>query len=214
MKKIILLILLMTAFDLSGIAQTGIYSGGFGSRELRKTGWVIRPEVGVVGVPGYAMSLVIRANIGCQITPHIYFGGGIDCCVNPFKKGYDVYTGTLGYDNMESLFASFRWYWLDRKSSPFLELNAGIERYDCYTYDYYHEYYDYHSYDYYSYYGFSACGSFPYLNIAIGYDLRSFDIKLGVFNDYSRRSYFYHYSSERSALVPYLTIGYVFMIKE
>lgn len=202
MKKLIIIVVLLTAFGFSGFSQSGVFSGGFGNRELRETGWLIRPETGVVGT-GYVASLMVGVTIGRQITPHIYLGGGINCCVNPFKRGYDVYTGTMGYSNEESLFASFRWYWLDRRSSPFLELSVGIERYAYYGSNWYDD--DYYYYDY-NYNYRSRRGFGPYANVAIGYDIRNFDIQLGACNS------FLNYG--RFSVTPYLSLGYNFLIKK
>ena len=128
MKRPFLLILLLMTFGLSGIAQSGIYSGGVSQivkHDLRKTGLIVRPELGFEIGDGAIMDgcfLSIGANVGYQISPHFYLGGGIGFSTN-FANGY-YYGGGLYY--CIPLYSSIRWYWFDGVSSPFLELNTGL----------------------------------------------------------------------------------------
>lgn len=210
MKRFFLTVFFLIAFCVLGFSQSEIYSGGLGNRELRETGLLIGPETGVVGIG--PVFLMVGANIGYQYSPHIYLGGGINFNGDPFKRGYDVYTGILGYSNVESLYGSFRWYCLDRRSSPFLEINAGIERYDFYlSYNFFANglsfaFFSDNDYSYNS-------GYYPYLNIAIGYDLKNLGVKLGVCNGYKNRNQSYAYNRlVLPVFAPCFSLAYNFLI--
>lgn len=169
MKKVILIAVMLMAICLSGFAQTGIYSGGISNKDYRKTGIVIRPELGVdydFGIPfGYHsypyyddedyFHLSINANLGCQVTSRIYVGGGIGTSIG-FEKIYHYNSGTYGRSYVIPAHADFRWYWFDYPSSPFLEVQTGM----CYI---------------------SSRSNFFYflLTPSIGFDIRNFDIKVG-----------------------------------
>ena len=170
MKRFFLFVLL-TAFSLSGIAQSGIYSGGVSGiveHDLRKTGWVIRPELGfaygedwdhISGIHNEKF-FTFSADAGYQITPRIYFGGGLGCFLG--RDTHSYYNSNTGlfferlHDKVFPLYASFRWYWFDGLSSPFLELSAGGELSK----------------------GDGRVVSSYYVNPAIGMDVRNIDIKI------------------------------------
>ena len=156
MKKVLLIVVLLMAICLSGFAQTGIYSGGISNKIIRKTGFVIRPEMGF-GYDGWYNTsyFALQANLGYQITPCIYVGGGFGGDIGA-RKGYNYDTGNYGHAFGIPLYADFRWYWLKGESSPFLEVNTGA----CYVSEYRGE----------TYFLFT-----PY----IGYDIKNFDIKIG-----------------------------------
>ena len=169
MKKLVLMIALLLAFALPVISQSGIYSGGMSGiakHDLRKTGLIVRPEIGFVygenwdHIPGMRNEQFITfgADAGYQISPHIYFGGGLGCFVSLYSY-YNGHLGLLGYrDKIDPFYASFRWYWFDGLSSPFLELEAGGEI---------------------SVGGDGADGSY-FINPAIGYNIKNFDIKISA----------------------------------
>ena len=168
MKKLILMILLV-AFGLSCFSQTGIYSGGtsgIAKHDLRKTGLIVRPEMGFVygedwdHIPGMCNEQFITfgADAGYQISPHIYLGGGLGCFVSLYSY-YNGHLGLLGYrDKIVPFYASFRWYWFDGLSSPFLELEAGGE----------------------ISVGGDAADCSYFINPAIGYNIKNFDIKISA----------------------------------
>ena len=207
MKRILFTTVLLIAIGLTGFSQSGVFSGGLGNRTLRKTGLVIRPEVGFAVYEQALFS--IGTNIGYQITPHVYVGGGISCFVDPIGR-YCSNTGSLGHENVESLYASFRWYWFDGRFSPYLDLNLGIGRYEFYRYNdnwYYDYYYDdeyYYNYDSYN----SSVKVYPCLSLAVGYDIKNFDIQLGLCT-YGH----YIYSYYPTPITPYMALGYNILIK-
>lgn len=201
MKRVFLIALLLSGFVLTGIAQTGIYTGVVGKPEFRKTGLVIRPEIGY----DYDMSngsdfFHFATNVGYQISPCIFVG-----------VGTGLYAGVGLF---VPIYSSFRWYWFRRPSSPFLDLDIGVcygryRNYNYYDYysgyydgfqngyqngyhdgyydDYYDPYYD-HYYDPYDYpyyhehYGqyVDYCEWMAYGRLSIGYGIKNFDIKLGM----------------------------------
>ena len=198
MKKYLLTAFLLTALGLAGFSQSGVFAGGMGNRTLRETGWKIRPEMGIAYVR-YPF-ITISANIGHQITPHFYLGGGMACFVNPIRT-YDSYSGLYGRDNVESLYANFRWYCLDGRISPFLELDLGIGRYDNpFDDDYYYSYYGYYDYNEYQYN--NSVKTLPFLTLAVGCDIKNFEFKFGAGN----------YGYDHVGL--WITLGYNFMIKK
>lgn len=190
MKKLFVSLFLLTVFSLSCFSQSGIYSGGVSKKaqhDLRKTGWIVRPEMGIAlsdGVSGGGMGI----NIGYQFSPRIYLGGGTNCLVNPYKS-YDAYSGIYGHDNLETLYASARWYWLDGRSSPFFELNAGVGRFAFHR----------PWWDYYNSHTKGALFVIP----SIGYDIRNVNLKLGA-----------QFSTNDVSLGYYLMLGYNYLIKE
>ena len=161
MKKIVFTILFLAVFGLSGMAQSGIYSGGVSEivkHDLRKTRWIVRPELGFVVGEGEWDSgiLFCGANAGYQISPHFYLGGGTGFYTK-FRNGYHYESGTFGLYYAIPLYTSFRWYWFDGVSSPFLELNAGLL--SMFSYD---------------------RASFFMFYPALGWDIKNFGIKIGV----------------------------------
>lgn len=187
MKKTLLTALLLATFSLCGFSQTGIFSGGLSNRTLRETGLVIRPELGIVAARYMRPGVSLDCHIGYQQSPHFYVGGGMGFSVEPTSR-YNPYTGESGFNNSEWIYASVRWYWLDMRSSPFLELNLGIGRWDYnrYTYNYYYDYDDYYYYD--DNYYYRTTGIMPFISLDLGYNIRNFDVKLGV-GDYSNFDY-------------------------
>ena len=181
MKKTLLTALLLATFSLCGFSQTGIFSGGLSNRTLRETGLVIRPEMGIVAAKQMQPGFSLGCHIGYQKSPHFYVGGGMGFSVEP-RSRFNSYTGVSGFNNSEWIYASVRWYWLDRRSSPFLELNLGIGRYDYVHYDYYYYDYDYY-YENDGYY-YRSTEIMPFISLDLGYNIRNFDIKVGV-GDYS-----------------------------
>ena len=139
MKKLYLLILFLTTFGLSSFSQSGIYSGGVSKvvqHDLRKTGWIVRPEIGYEINHYYDddpnatfKDLSIAANIGHQLIPHIFVGGGLGYYHGLFKHyHYNPATG-IGSNYrfwFFPVYANTRWYWLSTPSSPFLELQLGF----------------------------------------------------------------------------------------
>lgn len=178
MKKFFVTALLLISFGISGFSQSGVFSGCIGSRILRETGWIIRPEIGLNGgkysgkAPETVSVLAFNSNFGNQLTSHIYVGGGIACFVDPDSK-YNSYSGLYERSNVESLYASFRWYWFDGWFSPFLDLDLGLGRYH-----YFRSYYDW------NYGGFWHEGYqtrfLPYLSLAVGCNIKSFDFEIAV----------------------------------
>ena len=192
MKKLFLLLSLLVAFGLPGISQTGIYSGGVSTvaqHDLRKTGWIVRPEIG--GMCNVYFDRIrnvgVGVNIGYQLSPSIYLGGGMNCLVRP-DGTYDNYSGIYGHDNLETLFASARWYWFDGRSSPFVELNAGFGRFAFH--------YNWDS-------GNSHTRGALFAIPAIGFDIRNINFKLGA-----------QCSTNDVPFDIYLMFGYNYLIKE
>ena len=169
MKKFLLIVFLLTALGLAGFSQSGIYSGGMSGiakHDQRKTGLLVRPEIGCAyaggGFVNNGLFVHGNANAGYQITPRIYLGGGLGCFVG-LEGYYNSYLGIYGYrDKVIPLYASFRWYWFDGLSSPFLELNVGGER----TFSQYCPTWDE--------------GVYYFFSPAIGYDIKNYDIKFSV----------------------------------
>ena len=193
--------MLIMAFAMAGISQTGVYYGGVSNRTLRETGLILRPEVGCVVHPkDFTMS--VGVNMGYQFSPNIYVGGGMRFCIELERRKYNPNTGDFGYNNLESLYTSVRWYWLDRRSSPFLELDLGIGRFDFIHVDYYGYYNNY--YDNYDDYYYRYVRFLPYLNIAIGYDIKNFDIKIGLGS----------YGPYMDSIGAFFTLGYNFVVKK
>ena len=202
--------MVLASFTLTGVSQTGIHKGVLGTPELRKTGLVIRPEIGYAMLDSYSF-FQFATNVGCQVSPCVYVGAGIGLFA--------------GQGLFVPIYSSFRWNWLKRPSSPFLELDLGVSYgkyreygyYDSYYgsynegynngynngyndgynegyYEGYNEgynegYYDpsfphdpYYYPDGYHYYEYHRDYSewMAYGRIAIGYDIKNFDIKLGV----------------------------------
>lgn len=178
------------SFSLTGFSQSGVFSGGLGSRTLRETGWIIKPELGIMGLRYYDFPIGTNIGIGNQITPHVYVGGGMGFFMERYRS-YSHVTGLYGFDNLETFYTSVRWYWLDLRSSPFLELNLGVGRfYYSNSYDSYSHIYDYDDYH-----------LQPWITLAVGYDIRKFDINVGMcaFGD---------------GLGFFATVGYNFLIKK
>lgn len=190
MKKIFILLFLLTAFSLSCFSQSGIYSGGVSKNaqhDLRKTGWIVRPEIGCILIGDGDFEGGGSVNIGYQLSPRIYLGGGTNCLVNPYKS-YDAYSGIYGHDNLETLYASARWYWFDGRSSPFFELNAGVGRFAFHR-------------PWYSDYSHTRGALFAIP--AIGFDIRNVNLKFGA-----------QFSTNNVPLGFYLMLGYNYLIKE
>ena len=163
MKKLVLMVLFMTALGLPGIAQSGIYSGSvsvsqIAKHDLRKTGWIIGPEIGLGYLDNYfdRQVMQINANVGYQFTPHIYVGAGLGSVFGS-EKHYHYNAGTYGRDFALSIYTDFRWYWFNGRSSPFLELNTGL----------------FASFD-----GVHKPGWL--ITPALGWDIKGFDIKVSI----------------------------------
>ena len=200
MKKIFILLFLLTALSLQGFAQSGIYSGGVSTvvkRDLRKTGWIVRPEVGgamfgTFDFFGATGGVGIGVNVGYQYSPRVYFGGGINCLVRLDERTYDVYSGIYGYDNFETLYASARWYWFDGRSSPFFELNLGVGRFMFHESGWYHWYFGENN---------SKKGAL-FVIPTLGFDIRNVDFKIGAY-----------FTTNKLSFAPYVMIGYNYLIK-
>ena len=157
MKKLLLTAFLLTAIGLTSMAQTGIYFGGITDRVYRKTGFVIRPEIGFGYDDGFnTFYYAVQVDFGYQITPCIYVGGGLGSDIGT-RKRYDYYSGYYGRVFGAPLYADFRWYWFKGESSPFLEVNTGA----CFVSGYYND---------------RICFLFT---PSIGFDIKNFDIKVG-----------------------------------
>lgn len=159
MKRIILTALFLTAFGMAGFSQTGVFTGVLGKpvkplkHNLRKTGLVIRPELGCfvtfnAADLDYGKYISGNVNIGYQFSSHFYVGGGcgiwgnIDVAHFPYNSFKNV-----------PLYASVRCYWFDKPSSPFIDFNVGVV--------------------FPSYFG-------ALFDFALGYDIKNFDIKIGA----------------------------------
>ena len=122
MKRIILTALFLTAFVIAGSSQTGVFTGVLGKptkplkHDLRKTGLVINPELGVTSM--YAAYPVVKINVGYQFSTHFYAGGGLGV----LYEFYNIYA----HYNTYALYAGVRCYWFDKRFSPFVEMNAGV----------------------------------------------------------------------------------------
>lgn len=189
MKRLFLTAMLLMAFAMAGFSQTGVYYGGVGSRTLREAGWIIKPELGIMGLRHYDFPIGTNIGVGNQITPHVYVGVGMGFFMERFKS-YSYTTGLYGFDDLETFYSSVRWYWLDLKSSPFLELNLGIGRFYYSTSHYGNLFYDYDDYH-----------LRPWITLAVGYDIRNFDINVGML-------------AYGDGLGVFATVGYNFLIKK
>lgn len=198
MKKIVITIVILTAFGLSGMAQSGIFTGGtsqIAKHDLRKIGWIIEPEIGLGYYVDYFYSydqlcLKISGVAGYQFTPHIFLGIGVEPVIGTMKY-YHWNGGTYGSDFALSLYADYRWYWFDGRSSPFLELNTGLLA----------------SFD-----GMHKPGWL--ITPAFGWNIKGFDIKISA-------SYFLYERKEdwcgwyrTSGLGYFLSIGYDFILNK
>lgn len=156
MKKLLLTTLTIILFSLSGMAQTGIYSGGIIKNDLRKTGMVFRPEL---GVESYSLGdyesypfIAPHLTMGFQVTPRVFVGGGFGVGIGTKMERVTNYYRP--YFNIP-IHGDLRWYWFDGLSSPFVELNVGIRA----LFD------NYPSWEF-------------MFDLGIGYDYKNFDIKL------------------------------------
>ncbi len=187
--------MMLASFSLAGVSQTGIHKGVLGTPELRKTGLVIRPEVGYGIIDREVVPFA--ANVGYQVSPCLYVGAGCG-----------VFTGREWF---VPVYSSVRWCWFRGPYSPYLELNLGLS-YGNYYRGYYYNYgynvgyqdgyhagyndgyndgyyqgsYDPYygdpyyndSYDYYEYRHYSEL--MAYGQIAIGCDIKRFDVKVAL----------------------------------
>ena len=125
MKKLIVTIVLFLAC-VAGYAQTGLYSGGVWKGPVRKTGLVVRPEIGFSFMDYSSFNLSVDG--GYQLTPRFYVGGKTGVGIG-LDKHYDYMTGSYGRESHIPLLFSTRFYALPTPTSPFLELDLGWEWY-------------------------------------------------------------------------------------
>ena len=189
MKELFILLFLLTALSLPSFSQSGVYSGGVSKvaqHDLRKTGWIVTPEIGCILIGDGDFEGGGSVNIGYQLSPRICFGGGMNCLIRP-DRTYDAYSGIYGHDNLETLYASARWYWFDGRSSPFFELNAGVGRFAFHR----------------SYSDKSNTRGALFVMPTIGFDIRNVNLKLGA-----------QFSTNDVPLGFYLMLGYNYLIKD
>ena len=165
MKKSVVIILLLVSCSLASFSQTGVYSGGIGSnepQELRKTGLMIRPEIGINIWEVEEIFMPIVVNVGYQLTPCFFIGGGMafDVDFSSIRR-YNPETGVsrLYRSCLIPFYVNPRWYWFKGPSSPFLELNVGANLSKEPSWD-------------------SSFWIGWYCQPAIGFDIKNFDIKI------------------------------------
>lgn len=92
---------------------------------FRKKGFVMRPEVGCAYY--HILSPSAHLSMGYQFGPHFYLGG---------NSGFDCHYDNYYYEDRYTLFGlDSRWYILDRKWSPIVDVEIGLGIYGR-EYDY------------------------------------------------------------------------------
>lgn len=178
MKKSVLIALMLMG-SLVSVSQTGIYSGGIGShkpQELRKTGLIIRPEMGFAfwEEPFSDAFIPVAVNVGYQLSPRFLVGGGTAFYLDfTSSRQYNSETGIsrLYRSWVIPIYANSRWYWYEDTSSPFLELNVGSVMFKKSWWD-------------------SKWEAGWYWQPAIGYDIKNFDIKIWTDLFYYKNYYY------------------------
>ena len=178
MKKSFLMALLLMSW-IACISQTGIYSGGIGShkpQELRKTGLMVRPEMGFALLFDHIDDafIPVAVDVGYQLSPRFFAGGGMAFYIDYscyHKYNPDTGISRLYRSQFIPFYANVRWYWFEDPSSPFLELNTGFVLFKKANWDSQWEY-DWS------------------WQPAIGYDINNFDIR--IWADIFRYKYYYH----------------------
>ncbi len=167
MKKSVVIILLLVSCSLASFSQTGVYTGGVSSNEpieLRKTGLMVRPEMGFAlwEEPFSDTFIPVAVNVGYQVLPRLFVGGGTAFYVDFSSiRRYNPETGVsrLYRSCLIPFYVNPRWYWFKGPSSPFLELNVGANLSKEPSWD-------------------SSFWIGWYCQPAIGFDIKNFDIKI------------------------------------
>jgi hypothetical protein len=234
-KRVVLFFALLIATSLTGFSQMRNYPGSiskpikFHKDNLREKGLVIRPEAGL-GLYSWVYEdqdpylfepyslwkeitslgfINIDINVGYQITPYIYVGGGIETFIGLPEPYYHWPAGVYCRDIALSLYSSFRWYWFKGVSSPYLELNHGVL---LLPFDYGDYYFDYgNGYDYGDYQR-DLLGLI--IIPSLGWEINHFDIKASFITGspvFHSTVHYFHSLGEWEAGFR-LSIGYKFTI--